>query len=259
MSGPPGPAYGIADGAASYGSATPGVTTDCYNATPSHDCYQVTVSGARPVQHWDATFDEGLSLGGSSKTWTLHVGESFADVPTSQQFYKFIENLFHNGITGGCGDGIYCPTSPVTRAQMSVFLLKSKYGSAFVPPSCLGVFPDVICPSLFADWIEELYIEGITGGCGGGNYCPDNAVTRAQMSAFLLKAKYGWTYVPPTCTGVFTDVGCPSLFGDWIEELYTEGITGGCGTGIYCPNDPNTRGQMAVFLTKTFGLLLYGP
>ena len=79
------------------------------------------------------------------------------------------------------------------------------------------------------------------------------------MAAFLLKAKHGLTYVPPACTGIFTDVACSSLFGDWIEELYTESITTGCGTGIYCPNEPNTRGQMAVFLTKTFGLLLYGP
>ena len=180
-------------------------------------------------------------------------------MPTSHQFYRFIENVFHNGITAGCGAGIYCPDSPVTRAQMSVFLLKSKHGMAFVPPPCTGVFTDVPCPSLFADWIEELYLEGITGGCGTGIYCPDNTVTRAQMSAFLLKALHGSLYAPPGCAGIFADVACPSQFADWIEELYLEGITGGCGSGIYCPNSPNTRGQMAVFLTKTFGLRLYGP
>ena len=174
-------------------------------------------------------------------------------------FYKYIENIFHNGITGGCGVAIYCPTSSVTRAQMSAFLLKAKHGANYVPPTCAGVFNDVPCPSLFADWIEELYAEGITGGCGNGNYCPSNPVTRAQMSAFLLKAKHGSSYVPPPCNGIFTDVICPGLFADWIEELYAEGITGGCGAGIYCPDNPNTRGQMAVFLTKTFGLLLYGP
>jgi hypothetical protein len=42
-------------------------------------------------------------------------------------------------------------------------------------------------------------------------------------------------------------------------ELFNEGITGGCGGGNYCPGSPNTRGQMAVFLVKTFGLQLYGP
>jgi len=49
----------------------------------------------------------------------------------------------------------------------------------------------------------------------------------------------------------------PSQFADWIEELYDRSITGGC-SAAYCPTNPNNRGQMAVFLTKTFGLILYG-
>jgi len=49
------------------------------------------------------------------------------------------------------------------------------------------VFEDVPCPSSFADWIEQLSGEGITGGCGGGNYCPLSPVTRGQMAAFLTK------------------------------------------------------------------------
>jgi hypothetical protein len=79
------------------------------------------------------------------------------------------------------------------------------------------------------------------------------------MSAFLLKAEHGSTYVPPACIGIFGDVSCPSLFADWIEQLFHENVTGGCGNGNYCPANPNTRGQMAVFLVKAFGLELYGP
>jgi hypothetical protein len=60
--------------------------------------------------------------------------------------------------------------------------------------------------------------------------------------------------VPPPCQGIFGDVTCPSTFADWIEQLSNEGITGGCGGGNYCPQNANTRGQMAVFLTKTFHL-----
>ena len=124
-----------------------------------------------------------------------------------------------------------------------------------MPPPCTpGIFADVACPSAFADWIEALAAEGITGGCGGGNYCPTNPVRRDQMAVFLLKAEHGSSYVPPTCTGVFPDVPCPGTFTDWIEQLATENITGGCGGGNYCPGNPNTRGQMAVFIVKTFGL-----
>ena len=256
--GPAGPTYTLNDTTADYGNIPALTTNDCFGATA--DCYLVTVSGARPAPHWDAEFDETLSTG-SIKTWTLHVGESFPDVPTTDNFYSFIETLFHNEITGGCGGGNYCPTASVTRAQMAVFLLKSEHGAGYLPPACAGIFGDVPCPSQFADWIEQLSHEGITGGCGGGNYCPGNPVTRAQMAVFLLKAEHGSTYVPPTCAGVFGDVACPSQFADWIEQLAAEQITGGCQASppLYCPNNPNTRGQMAVFLTKTFGFNLYPP
>ena len=253
--GPAGPTYTLDDTTAGYGTIAGGATNDCFDATA--DCYLLTVSGTRPAQHWDAEFDEKLSTG-AVKTWRVHVGESFPDVAVTDTFYSYVETLFHNQITAGCVGGGYCPGNTVTRAQMAVFILKSEHGSGYLPPACAGVFPDVPCPSPFADWIEQLAAEGITGGCGGGNYCPGNPVTRQQMAVFLLKAEHGSSYTPPTCVGVFPDVPCPSQFADWIEQLAAEGITGGCGGGNYCPLNPNTRGQMAVFLVKIFGLQLYG-
>jgi hypothetical protein len=47
---------------------------------------------------------------------------TFADVPTSHPFFQFVEALAASGITGGCGGGNFCPDSPLTRGQMSVFL-----------------------------------------------------------------------------------------------------------------------------------------
>ena len=181
--------------------------------------------------------------------------EMFHDVPASSGFCAWIEELARRGITGGCGGGNYCPNDPVTRQQMAVFLLKGKHGLCYVPPACTpGFFADVACPSTYANWIEALANEGITGGCGGGNYCPTNPVRRDQMAVFLLKAEHGSSYTPPACTGVFTDVPCPGTFTNWIEELYHENIAAGCGSGNYCPSNPNNRGQMAVFITKTFNL-----
>jgi hypothetical protein len=63
--------------------------------------------------------------------------------------------------------------------------------------------------------------------------------------------------VPPDCTGLFGDVVCPSAPAvGFIEELYNEQITGGCQASplLYCPDGTSTRGQMAVFITKTFSL-----
>jgi hypothetical protein len=43
------------------------------------------------------------------------------------------------------------------------------------------------------------------------------------------------------------------------EELARRGVVSGCAPQRYCPADAVTREQMAVFLTQTFGLTLYGP
>ena len=189
-------------------------------------------------------------------TGTLVKGwvSDFLDVPGSQQFYSFVTTLVSNAITVGIGGGLYGIDQSTLRQQMAVFLLKARHGLCYVPPSCSGVFGDVLCPSTFAAWIEALAAEGITGGCGGGNFCPANPVRRDQMAPFLLKAEHGSSYVPPACAGTFSDVPCPSLFADWIEQLNAEGITGGCGAGTYCPLNNATRGQMAVFVVKTFNL-----
>jgi uncharacterized repeat protein (TIGR03803 family) len=180
----------------------------------------------------------------------------FLDVPQLNIFHDFVETIFRNGVTAGCGGGNYCPTSAVTRGQMAVFLLKSEHGSSYVPPTCTGIFPDVPCPSTLADWIEQLFVEGVTAGCGGGLYCPDSPVTRRQMAAFLLKAKEGSSYTPPAATGIFEDVPLTDTFAPWIEDLYNRKVTGGCQASplLYCPDNSNTRGQMAVFLVKMFEL-----
>jgi hypothetical protein len=39
-----------------------------------------------------------------------------------------------------------------------------------------------------AAWIEQLATDGISGGCGGGRYCPEATVSREQMAAFLQRA-----------------------------------------------------------------------
>jgi hypothetical protein len=259
FTGPAGATYTMADATASYGAPASGAPASCHDATG--DCYRLTLSNpaTRPATHWDAAVTETVNAE-AAKTWSLHVGGSFSDVPLSHGIYAAIENLFHHGVTAGCSGSSYCPASPVTRAQMAVFLLKAKLGRAYLPPPASGaVFADVPAGGFAADWIEDLADSGISAGCGGGLFCPNLAVTRAQMAVFLLKAKHGSDWTPPPATGVFADVPVSSLFASWIEALAAEGVTAGCGGANYCPDAPNTRGQMAVFLTKTFGLRLYGP
>ncbi len=195
-----------------------------------------------------------VSAGVQSNTVPLVV--RFLDVPPGHWAYRFVHLAAERGVAAGCGGGKFCPDAPVTRAQAAVLLLASLRGSGWTPPlPCRGVFADVPCPGHWAaDWIEELYRLGITAGCGGGNFCPEEPVTRAQMAVLLLATRDGKDYVPPHCTGVFSDVPCPGHWAaDWIEDLANQGITAGCGGGSYCPGEALTRAQMAVLLAATFG------
>ncbi|MBK9603259.1 MAG: S-layer homology domain-containing protein [Anaerolineales bacterium] len=182
---------------------------------------------------------------------------TFTDVPDTYWAYDFIERLYNAGITSGCSTSpmMYCPTASVSRAQMAIFILRGMHGSAYVPPAATGtVFSDVSTSTFGAAWIEQFAAEGITSGCGGGRYCPDDLVTRAQMAIFLLKGEHGSSYVPPVATGMFSDVPVGSFAADWIEQLANEGVTSGCGGGNYCPNSYVLRDQMAVFLVRAFSL-----
>ncbi len=194
--------------------------------------------------------------GGVSGTLRNGYVADFLDVPPDNQFHDDVVKLAASQVTVGVGGGFYGIDLPVKRQSMAVFVLKAAHGICYTPPPCTppGIFADVPCPSGFADWIEAMAAEGITGGCGGGFFCPLDTVRRDQMAPFLMKAVHGSTYVPPRCHGLFTDVACPSLFADWIEQLATEQVTAGCGSGLYCPSTPNNRGQMATFLVKALRL-----
>ena len=195
------------------------------------------------------------NLDGSDGPLSLAFLSDFLDVPPSHIFHDAVRAVVTNGVAAGIGGGDFGVDASTLRQQMAVYLLKAKNGICYAPPPCTtGVFADVPCSSPFADWIEALAAEGITAGCGSGNYCPASPVRRDQMAAFLLRSLSGPAYAPPPCTGIFADVPCPSTFADWIEALAAEGITAGCGGGNYCPQNPNTTGQMAVFLQKAFVL-----
>ncbi|HET8645277.1 MAG TPA: S-layer homology domain-containing protein, partial [Vicinamibacteria bacterium] len=182
----------------------------------------------------------------------------FADVPPASPYCRWVEELARRGVVAGCGGGNYCPSDPVSREQMAVFVLRALDGTLDPPACTTPLFADVPASSPFCRWVEELARRGVVSGCGGGNYCPADAVTREQMAVFVLRALEP-TLSPPVCTApVFADVPASSPFCRWIEELARRGVVSGCAPGLYCPTQPVTREQMGVFLSLTFGLSLYG-
>lgn len=229
---------------------------------------QVTQS---PYGYWSPTSTEmvDIAFGRPDATFEdVWPASAFSGKNTTAYYQPWVERLVDANVTSGCGSSIvdfngvtdftyryYCPDDDVTRAQMAVFLERGIHGSSFSPPVGAITFAD-ISGHWARYWIEALKVDGVTSGCGNGNYCPDISTTRAQMAIFLLRGKYGASYVPPSVgasTG-FNDVPVGYWAAAWIKQLAAEGITSGCGSGNYCPDSSVTRGQMSIFIVRTFNL-----
>jgi hypothetical protein len=215
-------------------------------------------AGSRTVSfsvagHSNATPRSG-TITVAGQTFLVRQGAQFLDVPVGAPLYEEIGKLSAVGVTQGCGNGNYCPEPAVTREQMAVFLIRA-LGDFNPPAPGAQRFADVPSTNPFYAFIEQMAVRGITSGCGGGNYCPTANVTREQMAAFIIRALHNPGYVPPMPgTQRFADVPSSNPFYGHIEEMAVRQITLGCGGGNYCPTANVTRGQMAAFLVRAFGL-----
>jgi hypothetical protein len=155
-----------------------------------------------------------------------------------------IERLAAAGVTKGCGGDRFCPDAPVTREQFASFMVR-----AMGLPSAPERFSDVGSANPHRYDIGGLAAAGITKGCGGDVFCPDRAVTRAQMASFLVRA----LDLPPAPEG-FSDVRASNVHRQDVGALAASGITKGCGGDNFCPDRPITRAEMASFLVRAFDL-----
>ena len=94
-----------------------------------------------------------------------------------------IASLEASGITSGCSTTSFCPDRSVTRAEMAAFLVR-----ALNLPTSMGNPFDDDDGHILEREIASLAASGITSGCSATSFCPNRAVTRAEMAAFLIRA-----------------------------------------------------------------------
>ena len=183
-------------------------------------------------------------------------GSDFADYPTSWLFYSSAKLLYDYGLDDGCGVAngkpLYCPKCPVTRREAAVTMARAASLDTTKPPAS-PTFSDVPKSDPAYAEIEAIAKAGITNGCGGGKFCPENSITRAQAATFLRKSA-GWKLLKPA-TATFADVPKTAMFFNEIETIAANCVTNGCGDGTnFCPDDTIPREQFAVFVARTFDL-----
>jgi len=201
------------------------------------------------------------TFGGKQVTSLLDLKGRYYDIdwPPTQVITGFIDTfgsvhksdidmIAELGITRGCNpptNTMFCPSDSVTRGQMAAFLVR-----AFdLPTTTIDHFADDDGTTFESD-INKLTSAGITAGCGGGNYCPDQTLPRAQMAAFLVRVLDLPEFVGED---KFVDDDGSSFEGN-IESLAAAGITLGCNPPTndqFCPDTSVTREQMTSFLVRS--------
>ncbi len=179
----------------------------------------------------------------------------FGDVAPTNPYFNFINVMYETGITGGCASNPleYCPNSSTTRGEMAVFIITAMFGGKSFSYTTTPYFTDVPSSNIFFKFIQKMKDLGITSGCGANVFCPNDSVTRGEMAAFIIAARYGNIPFSYPSTPYFGDVPSSNIFFRFVQKMAQMGITSGCGNGNFCPDSSLTRGQMAVFIVT--GLL----
>ena len=144
----------------------------------------------------------------------------FDDVSNSDWWMPYVERMADLGITAGCsGDPPkYCPANNVTRGQMASFLTRA----LDLPSAERAGFTDVNPDNVHRDNIDRLAAAGITVGCKSEprQFCPDQSVTKAQMSAFIYRSLEWLKQNRPTETS--TTAPTPVLISNNTDAFITQ-------------------------------------
>jgi hypothetical protein len=110
----------------------------------------------------------------------------FTDIGERPEYaQQAIANVYEAGIAGGCTATTFCPIAPVTRGQMSKFIV---LGYELTPIAGPGPFSDD--NGHFSEpYNNRMAADGITSGCTATTFCPLASVLREQMAKFLFEAE----------------------------------------------------------------------
>jgi hypothetical protein len=116
-------------------------------------------------------------------------------------------------------------------------------------------FSDVPASHQYFSDIEILYANGLTGGCQISplKFCPDQTMDRGQSAVFMLRGKFGSSFVPGPAANFFKDDWTKGAWAEpWAEAMWTNGLSAGClaSPRKYCPWDQMPREQAVIFALR---------
>jgi hypothetical protein len=184
----------------------------------------------------------------------------FTDVSPSDPYFDYISLLSSDGITAGCSTSpaLYCPDTPVTRAQMAVFIVAALDRALGTPLTYTQTpyFNDVPATSVYFPFVQRIKDLGITAGCSTSPslFCPDTSIPQGQMAVFMIASWMvannlsTFTYTPAP---YFTDVPSTDNYFKFVQKMRDLGFWTGCSATMYCESSAVTRAQMAPMILRS--------
>ena len=224
------------------GHYTDNITTPAPAPTPggSVSTYTTTVS---QTEHGKVTVSPTSAYSGQTVTITVTPDEGY-----ELSELTVTDSLGNKLTLTDKGDGTYTFTMPSRTVTVTAAF------ALIIPEVCDGG-PD--CPSYpFADldireWYHE-YVDyvisnGLMNGYGDGIFGPDDDLSRAMLAEILFRLEGS---VPVNYLMQYDDVPAEEWYTEAVRWAASEGIVNGYGDGLYGPDDPITREQLAAILYR---------
>ena len=134
-----------------------------------------------------------------------------------------------------------------SRGQLMTFIWRMMGSPA--PETKRVPYVDVAEDFYYHDAILWATENDFASGTDGISFSPDQTVTRAQAVVFLWRAA---GMPAPSSSVFFADVPEGEYYHDAVLWAAENGITSGTGEGMFSPDAPCLRGQIATFLYRGF-------
>jgi len=147
--------------------------------------YDTDASDGLNVTLWETCQNPGFNAPTSTQLATI---DTFGAIGT---YFGFTPLGGHRVDARNCAytvKALFNPGSICKGDAIQLQKVEVSWTRDVAPAPATATFADVPTNHLFFQYVEALAATGVTGGCGGGNYCPDAPLTRGQMAVFLAKA-----------------------------------------------------------------------
>lgn len=128
-----------------------------------------------------------LTLGGC----TMSIANPFVDVSKDRNTFEAIDGLRKDGWIAGrsVNPSMFYPDSTMTRAEISVLIVRAKHGVQYKPAPPEGTIPDVDVSYWGAGWIESAISAERMDLFPDGNFYPRQPATRADIAMLFWMVK----------------------------------------------------------------------